>query len=445
MGEKSDCKFAHWQILQGICPHCGSYFVNGEAASLADQSSSSDLQWDITAMTAALEDPSEEIRSMTVTNVWHYPPSVEVAIPLFSKALTDSSDHITDLAESALHDLGTKLANEEVRRYEDQLPHSGHMLAVRILLLGYYFLRQRDSDARASRYKHVLWLIRHAPESKTAGSPFVFLAHTQDTECYEKAEQIWLEHLLSDPDNTTLLGNAARFFELHSPQRAEELLTKAASLEPSNPDWRDRLGHHFSLQAMAGSSARRENAKRALRELQAAEEIRLGVPEHVEMTIGTEENEEEKALGRFKRLRSLPELAKAAFDAGEVEQARRYALESLESAQNVEIPEFRRADGQAIYDANLILGRCALKDGDMNRAKQYLIAAGNTQGSPALGSFGPNMSLAKELLEHGESQVVLEFFELCRTFWGQGADRLAQWTDAVKCGAIPAFGSNLHY
>ncbi|MEM8947647.1 MAG: RNA polymerase subunit sigma-24, partial [Planctomycetota bacterium] len=65
--------------------------------------------------------------------------------------------------------------------------------------------------------------------------------------------------------------------------------------------------------------------------------------------------------------------------------------------------------------------------------------------SPQMDSFGPNMTLAKELLEKGEKEVVLEYFELCRTFWDMGHGRLDQWAKDVKAGNTPVFGPNLLY
>ena len=57
--------------------------------------------------------------------------------------------------------------------------------------------------------------------------------------------------------------------------------------------------------------------------------------------------------------------------------------------------------------------------------------------------YGPNMSLAKDLLEKGERQVVLDYFALCRRFWNYG--RLDDWSQQVKEGKIPDFGANLVY
>jgi hypothetical protein len=62
-----------------------------------------------------------------------------------------------------------------------------------------------------------------------------------------------------------------------------------------------------------------------------------------------------------------------------------------------------------------------------------------------MNSFGPNMSLAKDLLEKGEREVVLEYFELCRKFWKLHTGRLDDWSRDVKAGRIPDFGANLVY
>jgi hypothetical protein len=60
-------------------------------------------------------------------------------------------------------------------------------------------------------------------------------------------------------------------------------------------------------------------------------------------------------------------------------------------------------------------------------------------------TFGPNMSLAKDILEKGETDVVLQYFELCRKFWEMEGGKLDQWSREVKAGSVPDFGANLVY
>jgi hypothetical protein len=143
------------------------------------------------------------------------------------------------------------------------------------------------------------------------------------------------------------------------------------------------------------------------------------------------------------RFYELSRLANAAFDAGELDKAESYAKELLGVA-----PRYPKDCnyGNAIFFGNMVVGRVALRrDHNVALAKASLLAAGRTPGSPQLNSFGPNMSLAKDLLAAGERDVVLEFFELCRSFWKMGGARLDDWTHMVKGGGIPDFGANLRY
>lgn len=64
--------------------------------------------------------------------------------------------------------------------------------------------------------------------------------------------------------------------------------------------------------------------------------------------------------------------------------------------------------GNRIHHGNLVLGRIALCEGNIKKVKSRLLAAGKTTGSPQLDSFGPNLVLAKDLLERGERNVVLK-------------------------------------
>jgi hypothetical protein len=68
-----------------------------------------------------------------------------------------------------------------------------------------------------------------------------------------------------------------------------------------------------------------------------------------------------------------------------------------------------------------------------------LIESARTDGSPVLGSFGPGMILAKELLVRGETEVVLRYLVLCSVFWKRGRDHLAGWAERVEKGEDPDF------
>ena len=99
----------------------------------------------------------------------------------------------------------------------------------------------------------------------------------------------------------------------------------------------------------------------------------------------------------------------------------------------------------ALHEGDVVLVCLALERGDIAGAKEHLLAAGQAPGSPPLDSFGPNMTLAKELLEKGEPEAVLAYLQSCGQFWKMGRESLQAWTAAIKGGGTPDFGANLHY
>lgn len=99
--------------------------------------------------------------------------------------------------------------------------------------------------------------------------------------------------------------------------------------------------------------------------------------------------------------------------------------------------------GNAVHKMNIVAGRIALQNGNIKDAKKYLILAGRTTGSPQLNSFGPNMSLAKELLEKREKEIVIQYLNLCGQFWESDHNKLNDWTEIIQKGEIPDFGASL--
>lgn len=131
----------------------------------------------------------------------------------------------------------------------------------------------------------------------------------------------------------------------------------------------------------------------------------------------------------------LPSLTSAAIRAGDLPKAASYANEILAPPR----------DGGAVHQGNVFLGLIAVKAGDLFSAGSYLLKAGESSGGPQLAITGPNMTLAKALLEAGERDVVLQYFDECRSFWRLGANKLDEWSAVVRDGGMPDFGPNLLY
>ena len=140
------------------------------------------------------------------------------------------------------------------------------------------------------------------------------------------------------------------------------------------------------------------------------------------------------------KLLGLKYIAENSLQKNKIEKARKQAVELLELSQG---NSKNKVDGDGIHQANIIFGKIYLKEENLEKAKEKLLQAGKTPGSPVLNSFGPNMSLAKELLLKGEEEVVLEYFGLCSKFWQNNT--LTLWETEIRAGRVPSFRGNLLY
>lgn len=311
---------------------------------------------------------------------------------------------------------GRNLTVEEAEALEERVAQDPHDVDSRTILLGYYSTRQfQDGSSRIANQRHILWLIVNSPEVEVLGTPYGQLDAHLDAQAYAQGKKAWIDHLKRRPENLELLEHSANYFLLPDRELARESLQRARAVDRDNPKWPKALGRLFLLEMNSDSlKVRTDAAGKAL--------------EQFEIAYGLSTDRARTLL--------LHSLAKAAFEAKQPHKAGEYAEEMLRQ---------KGRNGNNLHFGNIILGRLALKDGQLEEAKQRLIQAGQTSGSPNLNSFGPNMALAKELLQEGEKAVVLEYFELCSKFWKSDRGRLAKWSDAVREGKIPNFGANLVY
>ena len=331
---------------------------------------------------------------------------------------------------------GRQFNLEEAELLEEKLKNNPHDVSSRTQLLGYYMQLPpvNDPSVLEAKRKHILWLVQNSPEAEVLGALEVTIIGIFDPIGYSKVKEAWRTQLERNPKNVTILGNAAKMLgnpanamALNERESAIKLLQRAQSLDPSNAKWATELGHQYAMEALWN-----------------ALETPWGSPEAVKVA-------NDRALTQFENAYALedehgkdallPDLAKAAFGADQLVKARKYAENTLQVS---------KSDwdyGNRIHHGNLVLGRIALREDNIDEAKTRLIAAGNTPGSPQLDSVGPTMTLAKELLERGERDIVLEYFRLCSKFWASedAQDQLDKWAVLVNGGRVPDFGANLHY
>lgn len=144
----------------------------------------------------------------------------------------------------------------------------------------------------------------------------------------------------------------------------------------------------------------------------------------------------------YMRWVELPTTALLCARFGDPVQARAYVDELQALA-----PKYERDwnYGNATHKAQLAIGHLALRAGDVAAARQALLAAGDTRGSPQLDTFGPTMTLAKDLLAKGERDTVLAYIDKLGRFWKMDNGALAKWSAMIRAGRTPNFGANLVY
>ncbi len=124
----------------------------------------------------------------------------------------------------------------------------------------------------------------------------------------------------------------------------------------------------------------------------------------------------------------------AAFSAGDLSKAQQYARAVLAIADRNKMNSFY---GDAIFEADTILGRVALRNGDIATAKDLLLASVGVGSYSWLGTIGPEMGLAQELLIRGERDTVIQFLTVCKTFWKSDNGNADLWIAAIKGGGTP--------
>lgn len=311
---------------------------------------------------------------------------------------------------------GRQLSGDQAAALEERLERNPHDEDARIKLIAYYDTAHYDDRASSRRHgEHVLWMVRHKPRSEFLRAHYANILPHRNPDAYVDAKRAWLAHVENAPNDAALLATVAGFLWANvDGDLAVSLMERAIEAEPDNAEWSNRLGHLLWSDRSKGDEPDPDAAK-ALPHFERAYRL---------------------ARSNFARATYLTPVIRTAFAAHRFDTARAYADEALPVTNPKNM-------GDLHHHANLVLGRIALVEGDVERAGDHLLAAADTQGSPPMRSFGPNMRLAKELLELGHHDIVLEYLKRCAEFWPD--PKLDVWTVQVRSGQTPNFMANLFY
>jgi hypothetical protein len=164
----------------------------------------------------------------------------------------------------------------------------------------------------------------------------------------------------------------------------------------------------------------------------------------------------EQALSQIKKERSrerdrdrkdlLLKLSKIGLKLGKYDRTRAFATELILDFGD-DPGDF--GYGEAAHKGNIVLGRIALAENDIAKAKEHLLIAIR---APLRGEFvwlsDIDLDLARELLAKGEKDAVREYLRLCLSLrereeeWGHlyntEISALKTWQEQIKAGKVPS-------
>lgn len=89
-----------------------------------------------------------------------------------------------------------------------------------------------------------------------------------------------------------------------------------------------------------------------------------------------------------------------------------------------------------LFDANMYMGKFALRRGDRRMAAQHLLAAVESPGSAELRYLPIDMTLARSLVDWGEREAVARFLEQCARL-NRESEKYKLWAEDIRKGINP--------
>jgi tetratricopeptide (TPR) repeat protein len=219
---------------------------------------------------------------------------------------------------------------------------------------------------------------------------------------------LWNRNLESHGDELAVLKDAEKFFFGKDPEEADQLIHRIAQKEPNDKQWPGELAELYRMSGIPGRYIE-DPAARAIESYRRVLELTHNVTAR------------ESLAG---------DMAQALFKVGDLAGAAELAKIHL-----------RSKDRTALQRSNTILGRVALRSGDVGGAKQYLLDSSSPLAEKDVSISGPTLVLAKELLQQGERDTVLQYLDNCLSLWPRGEGVLQLWIADIKNGRTPNFGN----
>lgn len=269
---------------------------------------------------------------------------------------------------------GQNLTREQIKEIEQNLRDNPGDLNIRILLVARY--SEFEPEEREHRLRHIRWLVENEPAHAITGSPFCQINASEDD--YQQIKSLWNYQVRKHVRNAKVQANAASYFFQQDKELAEKCLKAAIKISPNNEEFKSKLSLLYSL--WDGH------------ETEALDELE-------KLCQGSDSED------LFFKMSELPSKA---FDANDFKKAEKYANRLIELCEKY---RDNWNYGNAWNKAHTVLGRIALKNGDIEGAKNHLHLSSIDIATPQTASFGPSLDLAKDLAKAKEKSSVIEYLD----------------------------------
>ena len=187
---------------------------------------------------------------------------------------------------------------------------------------------------------------------------------------------------------------------------ARSLLQDVIKSEPLNPYWYSRLGQLEKLRGIQDDDI--DWSKVAVPYSKACD-LSRNADERLEYGI-----EAALAFAQFDHLRARREVLRA--------------WSTMSDVKSSDLASFGSHFG------NAVLGIAALADGDVTAAVGHMSVAGDSQRSPELFAYGPDLQLATQLAKLGRIDDVVLYLEKCSRLAPRYAATYDKWKIRLKAG-----------
>jgi tetratricopeptide (TPR) repeat protein len=299
-------------------------------------------------------------------------------------------------------------------------------------LLWIYF-DQESLHNDPGRIDHILECIKRFPREFMCRTPFVNIDPKLSPEGFQKVEHEWKRLLDENPEDHLIALGAANFYCSKDVERARDILKIFVEKDSNQAEVWLHLGRYTNnpherlccfLEAQK-KGATQPNllvwiARSAIEacEFQTAEEYAiklLDLVNNARNEYGDKLDWNEKGGALFN---------KALQDTGDRSNARKLVNEISAHAYHK-------------HWGHTVLGHVSLQKGDLQAALSHLRESGEVAGDCRLSSYGPSLTLAKEICVLGEWASVAGYLKACETFWDD--ERLPIWVSMVESHKMPDF------